>query len=138
MHGNTTEDHRSAQTQEGRRLSLPDRGPKTFRNPKSPMRRHVPRGHDAILADLQERRAEVAVLVMGTEGSYEGRIVGRDKFTITLQPTLRRAVPGESSTPEHKSFDKDEAPVTIYKHAIESFQATGRTVERPALMEVAA
>lgn len=67
-----------------------------------PKRGFVPKGHDAVLKHLQESATPVEVYLTTTEVPVLGKIVARDRFTITLMldSGLRR---------------------TYYKHAIESF-----------------
>jgi sRNA-binding regulator protein Hfq len=72
-----------------------------------PPKRHTPKGHDAILAELQERRCQVTIFAGGEE--LTGRIVGRDKFTIVVEP---------------RDVAQTEPPIkslVIYKHAIDWF-----------------
>lgn len=86
-----------------------------------PFKKHTPKGHDAILARLQETRAVVTFFVITPNSdSIEGRIVGRDKFTITVQP----AHPNGDGV----YMDGGERPITVYKHAVESFQDQGIVV----------
>lgn len=62
---------------------------------------HVPKGHDAILKALQDKGSLVDVAIIGGE-PYRGKMVNRDRYTITVQCA-------------------DGRNHTIYKHAIESF-----------------
>lgn len=88
------------------------------KSPSRPFKKHTPKGHDAILAKLQESRAVVRIFVITPDSDFiEGRVVGRDKFTITVQPTYI-----DDSNGYH---DGEDRPITIYKHAIESFQDRG-------------
>jgi sRNA-binding regulator protein Hfq len=75
-----------------------DRGP---RGDKPARRVHVPKGHDAILADLQERQASVDFTI--GDSAFKGRVIGRDKFTITVRTVNGRAR-------------------VVYKHAIDWFE----------------
>ena len=75
-----------------------------FSNSTPAKKKHIPRGHDAILAQLQESRAKVRVTLVSGEEFVDCVIKGRDKFTITLD-----------------FVDTSIPPVTVYKHAIESF-----------------
>lgn len=63
----------------------------------------VAKGHDAILKDLQDSKKDVLVAMLSGE-TETGKIVSRDKFTITVQ---------KNNGTGHR--------ITIYKHAIESF-----------------
>jgi RNA chaperone Hfq len=68
--------------------------------PKGP-RIHKPKGHDAILAELQDGATEVRVFMISGD-EHVGVIKGRDKYTITLLLT-------------------GKPDLTLYKHAIEGF-----------------
>lgn len=61
----------------------------------------IAKGHDAILKGLQDRTAQISIFAISGE-LYEGAVVARDRWTITIR-------------------DKNNTNVTIYKHAIESF-----------------
>lgn len=132
MNDRNTDSIRADQQAEGRaregtlHLGTERRGAKEFRHytrDNKPPRRHTPKGHDAILADLQERRAEVKIVTV-CGAHYTGRIVGRDKFTITVERTH-----GLLGTKDTETMG--DAPVTIYKSAISTFQPTGLTVREP-------
>lgn len=76
------------------------------------------KGHDAVLHALQKDGRVIHITLMSGE-RLEGKIVGRDKFTITVlsqmgiaDTTLRRQV--------------------VYKHAIESFWGDERPVREAA------
>lgn len=69
-----------------------------------------PKGHDALLRDLQEAGSLVSFRLMGVDDSYVGKIVARDKFTISV-------LTGVGDTGEFEKF-----PTVIYKHALESFK----------------
>jgi sRNA-binding regulator protein Hfq len=76
--------------------------------PMHPKKPHTPKGHDAILARLQQDKTEVEIgLVSGVV--VQGVIVGRDKFTITVG--LADATEGFEGVRE----------ATIYKSGIEYF-----------------
>lgn len=86
-----------------------------------PFKKHTPKGHDAILAKLQESREVVSIYPLNSE-EIRGRIIGRDKFTITIKPV----------TVEDGGYrDGPHAPITFYKHGIEGFQPFGAFVPRP-------
>jgi RNA chaperone Hfq len=59
------------------------------------------KGHDAVLRALQQGQHDVHVVLRSSGETLTGKIVGRDKFTITLKI--------------------DGIRVVIYKHAIERF-----------------
>lgn len=59
------------------------------------------KGHDAVLKALQSDGREVVITLMSGDHVI-GKVVGRDKFTITMQVD-------------------DGRRMVIYKHAIESF-----------------
>jgi sRNA-binding regulator protein Hfq len=78
--------------------------------PIHPKKPHTPKGHDAILAKLQQDKTPVEIgLISGV--FVQGVIVGRDKFTITVD--LSDATEGFEGV--------DQA--TIYKSGIEYFGA---------------
>lgn len=62
----------------------------------------VAKGHDAILKRAQDDRGHISIALMSDGSQIDGRLVARDKFTITVD------VLGTGR-------------VTVYKHAIESF-----------------
>lgn len=67
----------------------------------NPQRREsAPKGHDSVLRALQNDARQITVTLMSGE-RLVGKVVGRDKFTITVMTAEARHV--------------------IYKHAIESF-----------------
>jgi len=67
------------------------------------------KGHDAILKELQESGAQVQVIMSHGESLF-GKIVARDKFTVSLL------------------LSTSDYPRVIYKHAIESFQQQANEV----------
>lgn len=74
-------------------------------------KRFVAKGHDAQLQDAQYQNAEIRVTTIGGDIAF-GRIIRRDKFTITLEITQG------SEQGAHEIF---------YKHGIESLQ-----IKKPA------
>jgi hypothetical protein len=76
-------------------------------------RKFMPKGHDAILARLQDAKAEVALMAISGVG-YIGTIVTRDKFTITMMV---------KTTDDQGKVENFDPPIqlTFYKHGIESF-----------------
>jgi RNA chaperone Hfq len=87
---------RSEQVAEARRRTLTVQHGHT-KKPSNPRARTSPKGHDAILAEVQQAKAAITVTL--ASGAVESGIVtGRDKYTITL--------------------DKNKV---IYKHAIDKF-----------------
>jgi sRNA-binding regulator protein Hfq len=103
-------DIRTDQINDARRtLSVrPDARRTEPRRTDAPRRAHVAKGHDAILKQLQDDKSQVRVMTIAGE-TVTGTIAGRDKFTITIneESTVIGAMP---------------EPVTLYKHAIESFR----------------
>lgn len=71
-----------------------------------------PKGHDGYLADLQETGAIVTFSMMSDGSTVTGKIIARDKFTISIQEQIHK-----DGVPE---FDK--VPRVIYKHGIEQFK----------------
>lgn len=67
-------------------------------------KRFVAKGHDAQLQDAQFSHREVRIVTVGGESAH-GKIIRRDKFTITLEITQG------TEAGAHEIF---------YKHAIES------------------
>lgn len=70
----------------------------------------VAKGHDAILKAAQDSRNLIRIVTSGDGATHVGRLVARDKFTITIEV----------------EFDTTVAPFsvrrTFYKHAIEYFE----------------
>ncbi len=64
----------------------------------------VAKGHDAILKEIQDVKGAIVVQLISSPESIRGKLVARDKYTITVQlySGIRR---------------------TLYKHAIESFES---------------
>lgn len=62
----------------------------------------VPKGHDAVLKHLQDTGALIDLYLISTDDAVRGKIVARDRFTITLV----------SETGSRRVY---------FKHAIESF-----------------
>jgi sRNA-binding regulator protein Hfq len=81
-------------------LSLPGSVERRFPAPlrKAP----VAKGHDAILKSMQDRGAIIEIFPVGYEGRIVGKMVNRDRYTITVE------------------LDGGQRR-TVYKHAIESF-----------------
>lgn len=89
---------RQDQAREGqRRLSLP---PGAKRPPRKPF---VAKGHDSFLKDIQDKEGYITITKTGDGSEITGKLIARDKFTITIMVDGTRRV-------------------TIYKHAIESFE----------------
>lgn len=63
--------------------------------------KHIPKGHDAVLKALQDSGRTCTIVKASSGDKLVGKIVGRDKFTITLLVEGVRRV--------------------VYKHAIEEF-----------------
>jgi len=85
--------------------------------PFSPRRDFKPRaakGHDALLKDLQESGAPVRLVLSTSGNAVIGKIVARDKFTVSV---LRD--------------DGSEFPLVIYKHALETFEQIGKAPSAP-------
>lgn len=70
---------------------------------KPPRKQFVAKGHDAILKKIQDLGGEIGIMPMNSESLIIGKLIARDKYTITV---LTRA--GKE--------------VTFYKHAVESFE----------------
>lgn len=70
--------------------------------------RTVVRGHDALLKMLQETKRTVSLWVTGAGSAVNGLIVGRDRFTVTLEVEIDGKI-------QHLLF---------FKSAIESIQFT--------------
>lgn len=90
--------HRDAQ----RRTLSPSAG----RHPGKTMQKRkpfVPKGHDAILNEVQANEGYLTVTKMGDGSEITGKLIARDKYTITLLVDGTRRV-------------------TLYKHAVESFE----------------
>lgn len=86
---------RDLATEHQRRILSPSR-------PTATKKPFVAKGHDAILKGMQDSGEEINVIMISSEIPLIGKLVARDKFTITVLTNSgwRR---------------------TIYKHAIESF-----------------
>lgn len=63
--------------------------------------RHVPKGHDRIL-DTAQRSGNALTVILSSGEQIIGKLVGRDKFTVTVQTDYGRRQ-------------------TIFKHAIDIF-----------------
>ena len=63
----------------------------------------VAKGHDAILQSLQFSGERILVTLVGDGSEVEGKLIARDKFTITV-------------------LTDDGRRRTLYKHAIEGFE----------------
>ena len=71
----------------------------------------VAKGHDLILKNIQEdESATIIVTLLGDGAEVIGRLIARDKFTITV-------------------LTNDGRRRTIYKHAIEGFEPIERAVQ---------
>jgi len=71
---------------------------------KPPLKKpFIAKGHDAILKGMQDNGGDISVSMISTEIPLVGKLIARDKFTITV-------------------LTDDGERVTIYKHAIESFR----------------
>lgn len=100
------EEIRRDQTNHGRVLSVKD----GYTRPHKPAGAHrgrpnkpaVAKGHDAILKAAQDSGAMVIVILSSDGTVINGKLTGRDKFTITVETNLGAEV--------------------IYKHAIERFR----------------
>lgn len=127
MQPGNSEEVRRDQIAHGRTLSLAEGKRDGASRPHSgskPFKKFTPKGHDAILAKLQETNQAVDFTIAGE--SFPGRIIGRDKFTITAQPLHREGL--DSAWVDSSNSE----PVTFYKHAIESFQPMKGVFVRPA------
>lgn len=91
---------RQDQSQEFQRRTLSER-PGFER--KSPRKSFVAKGHDAILKGVQDVGGRVIITTMGDGTEHIGKLVARDKYTITI-------------------FTDGGSSKTFYKHAIESFE----------------
>lgn len=69
----------------------------------------VAKGHDAILKRIQDNGGDIEIWCLDSEESILGRLVARDKYTITV------AVQGGNTT--------------VYKHAIKRFSAIYTTTQ---------
>jgi len=78
-----------------RRILSPNRPSPSTKKP------FVAKGHDAILKGMQDGGEQISVALISSDFPLIGKLVARDKFTITVLTTFGRR--------------------TIYKHAIESF-----------------
>lgn len=78
----------------------------------TPHRKFIAKGHDAQLQDAQVNSLPTSITTMGGD-CFKGRVVKRDKYTITLRYD------------EGKFAGQDEI---FYKHAIESVR-----IERPTV-----
>lgn len=78
--------------------------------------KHIPKGHDAILAELQAS-GQMITIEMTSGVTYKGQVLGRDKFTISIKP-FERADPAINA---EEKFTEGAAPRVLYKHAIEGF-----------------
>ena len=92
---NTESQIRADQAAEAKRRTL---------SPNRPVKKQfVAKGHDAILKSIQDANGWVAIQTLHGDGPTRGRLVARDKYTITIETAALERV-------------------TIYKHAIESFR----------------
>lgn len=90
---------RQEQQREGQRRTL---GVKPgFENRKR--RPFVAKGHDAILKEVQDNEGYLTVTKAGDGSEITGKLLARDKYTITLLTDAGRRI-------------------TLYKHAVESFE----------------
>lgn len=99
---------RQDQMREGQRRTLSATGNRDVRKLAPPKKPFVAKGHDAILKNLQDTGDRASVTMIGDGTEHAGKIVARDKFTITLL------------------LDEDGTRRTFYKHAIESFGPIGQ------------
>jgi hypothetical protein len=67
----------------------------------------VAKGHDSILKEAQDAKGDLRIITMSDGAEHVGRMVARDKFTITI---------------EIEKLDGSTVRRTFYKHAIESFE----------------
>ena len=72
----------------------------------------VAKGHDAILKGMQDRSATIRIeSISGV--LYQGVLVNRDRYTITIRTVTGATTAGDIVTND----------ITIYKQGIESFSA---------------
>lgn len=104
---NQANDLHADQVREGQRregtLHLANRASRPRRSAEARPKQFVAKGHDAILKELQDARARISIVTMSDATPVTGVLVGRDKYTITIGT-------------------EDGRRITIYKHAIESFE----------------
>ena len=70
---------------------------------RKPRKFFVAKGHDAILKGLQDIGGIITITASGDGKEWTGKLIARDKYTITIQLDGGRSK-------------------TFYKHAIESFE----------------
>lgn len=70
------------------------------------------KGHDVILKALRENGCTLWLVTLAGE-AYSGKIVGSDKYTITLETQVERTEDGITG--------EVTVRMVFYKHAIESF-----------------
>ena len=71
----------------------------------------IAKGHDSILKEAQDAKGLLRVITMSDGQDHVGKMVARDKFTITLEIEIDPGVEGTAKVRR-----------TFYKHAIESFE----------------
>lgn len=103
-----SEDYRKDQEKLGRRMGSVNGGGSSG-SQQAQKRPFVAKGHDAILKDAQDAKGLLRIVTMSDGAEHVGKMVARDKFTITIEVT-----------------NPDNLPATVrrtfYKHAIESFE----------------
>lgn len=93
------------QQQDGHRRSGTLHTRPGYGNKTAPARKSfVAKGHDAILKGIQDEGGTIVITTLADGGVIRGKLVARDKFTITVLRDNGRKT-------------------TIYKHAIESFES---------------
>lgn len=92
---------RNEQQRDAERRTLSARPGHTSKPPRKPF---VAKGHDAILKKVQDLGGEIGIMPMNGDSLIVGKLIARDKYTITV-------------------LTKDGREVTFYKHAIESFES---------------
>lgn len=93
---------RHEQMQDAQRRTLHAR-PGFSRDSKPARKPFVAKGHDAILKAQQDVGGRIIVTTMGDGTEHVGKLIARDKYTITI-------------------LTDGGASKTFYKHAIESFE----------------
>lgn len=101
----TNDEYRKEQENLGRRMGSTNGSAKPM--PAQGKRPYVAKGHDAILKDAQDNKGILRIVTMSDGAVHVGKMVARDKFTITIEVTV------SGGTAVRRTF---------YKHAIESFE----------------
>lgn len=103
------EDYRKDQAENAKRIGSTSSRTSYAKPTDTVKRPFVAKGHDAILKDAQDARGLLRIITMSDGANHTGKMVARDKFTITIEIPID----ADTGTSVRRTF---------YKHAIESFE----------------